>query len=224
MWFSDEAIAALRAEPRTIRGRQPWHSPLAILKALTLHALFRLAFRRTEDLIGSIIGLLGLALRVPDHTTLSRRAATLDVPWPSVQLSTDGEAEPLHLLVDSTGLNCAGLASSWSRNMAPARAGRGGSCIWVSTPTLGRSWPPRSPPRRCKTVPKSAPFGQVDRAMATFAADGGYNQDGVYANAAQHHPDAVVIVPPRTMAVPSATAESAFPLAFVSYAGFWVTP
>jgi hypothetical protein len=33
--------------------------------------VFRLAYRQTEGLIGSVIGLLGLALRVPDHTTLS---------------------------------------------------------------------------------------------------------------------------------------------------------
>ena len=42
--------------------------------------MFRLALRQTEGLIGSIIGLLGLALAVPDHPTLSRRAKTLEVP------------------------------------------------------------------------------------------------------------------------------------------------
>jgi len=36
VWFSGEAIAAWRAEPRTNRGGQPWYSPLAILTALTL--------------------------------------------------------------------------------------------------------------------------------------------------------------------------------------------
>jgi hypothetical protein len=51
-------------------------------------------------LIGSIIHLLGLALAVPDHTTLCRRAGTLEVPPP--QPRRDGEA--VHLLVDSTGL------------------------------------------------------------------------------------------------------------------------
>src|SRR6476469_10870230 len=70
VWFTEEAVAAWRAEPRTTRGGQPWYSPLAILTALTLRAMFRLAFRQTEGLIGSIIGLLGLRLRVPDHTTL----------------------------------------------------------------------------------------------------------------------------------------------------------
>jgi len=78
VWFSDEAIATWAAKPRATRGRQPWYSPLATLTALTLRAVFRLAFRQTEGLIGSIVDLLGLALRVPDHTTLSRRSATLD--------------------------------------------------------------------------------------------------------------------------------------------------
>src|SRR3954447_8926072 len=68
IWFTDEAIAALRAEARTPRGGQPWYSPLAILTALTLRAVFRLGLRQTEGLIGSILRLLGLALAVPDHT------------------------------------------------------------------------------------------------------------------------------------------------------------
>src|SRR3954464_222020 len=58
---------AWEAEPRTTRGGQPWYSELAILTALTLRAVYRLALRQTEGLIGSIIGLLGLTLRVPDH-------------------------------------------------------------------------------------------------------------------------------------------------------------
>jgi hypothetical protein len=82
VWFSEEAIAVWHAEPRTSRGGQPWYSPLAILTALTLRTVFRLALRQTEGLIGSIIRLLGLDLPVPDHTTLSRRAKTLVLPRP----------------------------------------------------------------------------------------------------------------------------------------------
>ncbi len=78
------------------------------MTALTLRAVFRLALRQTEGLIGSIIGLLGLALAVPDHSTLSRRAKTLEVPRP--QPRSDGES--IHLLVDSTGLRLCG-AGEW---------------------------------------------------------------------------------------------------------------
>jgi hypothetical protein len=113
VWFTAEAIEGWRAETRTTAGGQPWYSPLAILTALTLRAVFRLALHQTEGLIGSVIGLLGLSLRVPDHTTLSRRAATLEVPRPSrSSAGVDGESEPMHLLVDSTGLKRCGAGGS----------------------------------------------------------------------------------------------------------------
>src|SRR5215218_6259606 len=106
VWFSEAAIQAWRAEPRTTRGGQPWYSPLAILTALTLRAVFRLPFRQTEGRIGPVMGLLGLDLAVPDHTTLCRRAETLEGPRPR------GDGEPVHLLVDSTGLKLCG-AGEW---------------------------------------------------------------------------------------------------------------
>src|SRR3954468_9264914 len=82
VWFTDEAIAAWEAEPRTTPGGQPHYSALAIRTALTLKAVFRLALRPAQGRIGSIIRLLGLALYVPDHSTLSRRAETLEMPRP----------------------------------------------------------------------------------------------------------------------------------------------
>src|SRR3954447_2575955 len=82
VWFTEDAIAAWHAEPRTTPGGQPHYSDLAITTALTLKAVFRLALRQTEGLIGSVIGLLGLDLAVPDHATLCRRAETLEVPRP----------------------------------------------------------------------------------------------------------------------------------------------
>src|SRR5436305_7075040 len=105
VWFTAEAIVAWRAEPRTTRGGQPWYSEPAILTALTLRAVFRLAFRQTEGLIGPLMRLLGLDLPVPDHTTLSRRAATLEVPRPRSGSSPEAgrDPAPVHLLVDSTG-------------------------------------------------------------------------------------------------------------------------
>jgi Transposase DDE domain len=72
--------------------------------------VFRLALRQTEGLIGAIIHLLGLTLAVPDHSTLSRRAETLDVPRP--RSGSVAGNEPIHLLVDSTGLKLCG-ADEW---------------------------------------------------------------------------------------------------------------
>src|SRR4051794_33511972 len=104
VWFTEATIAAWHAEPHTTPGGQPHYSSLAIATALTLRAVFSLAIRQTEGLIGSIIRLLGLALSVSDHTTLSRRAESLEVARPR----SDSDAEPVHLLVDSTGLKLCG--------------------------------------------------------------------------------------------------------------------
>jgi Transposase DDE domain len=107
VWITDEAIAAWRAEPRTTPGGQRYYSALAITMALTMRAVFRLALRQTEGLIGSVIALLGLALNVPDHSTMCRRSRTLGLP----PLRRSGTG-PLHLLVDSTGLKLGG-AGEW---------------------------------------------------------------------------------------------------------------
>jgi hypothetical protein len=56
--------------------------------------VFHLPLRQTEGLIGSVLQLLDLDLPVPDFSTLSRRAQTLELP---AQPRATGGA--IHLLV-----------------------------------------------------------------------------------------------------------------------------
>jgi hypothetical protein len=206
VWFTDEAIQAWRAEPRTTRGGQPWYSPLAILTALTLRAVFRLPFRQTEGLIGSVIGLLGLDLAVPDHTTLCRRAETLEVPRPRPR--SDGE--PVHLLVDSTGLKLCG-AGEWLVEKHGARTRRSWRKMHFGVDAdTGRIVAATLTDRDVDDASQVGPLlDQVAGSVASFTGDGAYDQEGVYAGVGERHPDATVIVPPRSTAVPSDTAETA---------------
>ena len=55
IWFTEEAITAWKAEPRTTPGGQLCYSAMAITTALTLRAVFHLALRQTEGLIGSVV-------------------------------------------------------------------------------------------------------------------------------------------------------------------------
>jgi Transposase DDE domain len=210
VWFTDEAIAAWEAEPRTTRGGQPWYSELAILTALTLRAVFRLAYRQTEGLIASVIRLLGLTLPVPDHTTLSRRAATLEVPRPRSSSRTGDGAEPVHLLVDSTGLKLCG-PGEWlvekhgtkaRRSWRKLHLGRDAATGQIVAATLTT--------HDVDDGSQVSPLlDQVDGPITSFIGDGAYDQDGVYASVGERHPEAAIIVPPRSTAVPSATAETA---------------
>jgi hypothetical protein len=204
VWFTAEAVEAWAAEPRTTRGGQPWYSALAILTALTLRAVFRLAYRQTEGLIGSVIGLLGLTLRVPDHTTLSRRAATLEVPRPR------SGAEPMHLLVDSTGLKLCG-AGEWLVEKHGTRTRRSWRKLHLGVDAdTGQIVASALTSKDVDDGAQADPLlDQVTGPVASVTGDGAYDQEGVYASVAARHPKAAVIVPPRSSAVLSADAETA---------------
>jgi len=206
IWFTDEAVEGWRAQPRTTPGGQPWYSPLAILTALTLRAVFRLALRQTEGLIGSVMGLLGLALSVPDHSTLSRRAEALEVPRPRPR--KDGE--PLHLLVDSTGLKPCG-AGEWLVEKHGAKTRRSWRKLHIGLDANTGQIVAAS--FTAKEVDDGAEVGplldQVRGPVASFTGDGGYDQEGVAAAVAERHPEAAIIVPPRSTAVPSETVATA---------------
>src|SRR5947209_11179279 len=200
VWFTDAAIVAWRAEPRTTPGGQPYYSALAIATALTLRAVFHLALRQTEGLIGSIIRLLGLTLAVPDHSTLSRRAKTLEVLRPRPRRN----GEPLHLLVDSTGLKLCGTGewllekhgTKTRRTWRKLHLGLDADTGQIVAATL-----------TSKEVDDGAEVGplldQVPGPLASFTGDGAYDQESVSADMAERHPAAAIIVPPRSTAVTS---------------------
>jgi hypothetical protein len=204
VWFTDAAIEAWKAEARTTRGGQFRYSGLAIATALTLRSVFRLALRQTEGLIGSIIALLGLDLAVPDHTTLSRRAETLDMVRPR-----SGSA-PVHLLVDSTGLKLCG-SGEWLLEKHGTKTRRDWRKLHIAVDAdTGQI---AAAALTTSDVDDASQVGvlldQVDGPVASFTADGAYDQDGVYREVATRHPAASVIVPPRSSAVPSDTAQTA---------------
>jgi hypothetical protein len=176
-----------------------------------LRAAFRLAYRQAEGLIGSVVGLLGLALRVPDHTTLSRRAATLQVPRPlrSGSSGADSEAEPVHLLVDSTGLKLCG-PGEWLVEKHGTRTRRSWRKLHIGVDAdSGQILASALTTNDVDDASQTGPLlDQVAGPVASFTGDGAYDRDGVYAGVAERHPAAAVIVPPRSTAVPSDMAET----------------
>jgi hypothetical protein len=143
---------------------------------------------------------------VPDHSTLSRRAETLEVPRPR---SNPGSG-PVYLLVDSTGLKLGGpgewltekhgtkIRRSWRKLHLGVDADTG--AITAAELTTN-------------DVDDGSQVGplldQVEGAVASFTGDGAYDRKDVYATVAERHPEAAVVVPPRKDAVPSETAATA---------------
>ena len=156
-----------------------------------------------EGLIGSIINLLGLTLRVPDHTTLSRRSSTLAVPRPQLNNTGDADnAQPLHLLVDSTGLKLCG-AGEWLVEKHGTRRRRAWRKLHLGVDAgTGQIVAAALTGKEVDDAVQIGPLlDQLTGSLASVIADGAYDQDGVYADVAERHPDATVIVPPRCTAV-----------------------
>jgi hypothetical protein len=79
---------------------------------------------------------------------------------------------------------------------------RGSVIVWFTDAAIA-AWNAKPPTTRGGQIDPL--LDQVDGRVASLTADGGYDQDGVYAEIAARHPEASVIVPPRCNVVPSDT-------------------
>ena len=205
VWVSDAAIDGWRATPRSTPGGQPAYSNLAITTALMLRAVFRLALRQTKGLIGSVLRLLGIALPVPDHSTIARRARTVTLP--STPRSTSGA---LHLLVDSTGVKLCG-PGEWLIEKHGTKRRRCWRKLHIGVDAVsGQIVAATLTDRAIDDAAQLGPLlDQVPGPVAALTGDGAYDRSAVYASVHERHPKAAVVVPPRADAVLSDTTETA---------------
>jgi len=189
LWISTDAMDAWKPAPSGRRGGQKKFSDHAIETALTLRLVFKLPLRQAEGFLRSLLSLMGVDLEAPDHTTLSRRSQHLDVDFHLVPAN-----EPIHLIVDSTGLSIIG-EGEWAAAKHGGKGKRGwrklhlgvdGSGVIVAQVlTDGNA-------DDAATVPDL--LGQFEGELSGFVADAAYDSRPVYDAATQR--GAVVVVPP----------------------------
>lgn len=204
VWVTEEAVAAWHAPATGKRGGQPIYSDLAIETGLALRLVLHQPLRQTEGALRSIAGLLGVHIRIPDHTTLSRRGGGLTI-WPN-RVERD---EPLHLLIDSTGIKIYG-EGEWRDRKHGVRSLRRWRklhlgvdaetheivAVELTTDEVGD----------VSTVPDL--LDQIASPVASMTGDGAYDGQAVYEAVTERHPEAAVIIPPRSTGVPGETAVS----------------
>lgn len=168
---------------------------MAIQVCLTLKTLFRLPYRATEGLLKSLMRLSGLNLPVPDHTHMSRRAATLEVKIPRRP-----RTGATHVVVDSTGLKVfgegewkvrqhgVGKRRTW-RKIHLAVDATAKDIIGIEVTTA--DWHDNA------VLPDL--LAQVEGEVAQVLADGAYDTEGAHAAIAER--DAKATIPPRKGAV-----------------------
>ncbi len=198
IWLSEEAIATWLPAKNGLRGGQRRYSNLAILTALTLRVVFRLPLRQTEGFLDSLLILMDLDLKAPDHTTLSRRNQIVDVP--PLTRAHDG---PIHLIVDSTGLKILGCGE-WNAHKYKAskkrrdwrklhiRVDDEGFIVAAEVTTSSRD--------DASALPDL--LDQIEVPIRRFTADWAYDRRSIYDRVgAAGIQDVVIVIPPRRCAV-----------------------
>lgn len=103
-WISEDILEAWQPKPvgQRKRGAQPEYTDTAIECMLVLRAVFHLTLRQTEGFVRSLFEMAGIAVKVPDYTTLCKRAKDLSIELPTTA------SGPIHAVLDSSGLKIYG--------------------------------------------------------------------------------------------------------------------
>jgi Transposase DDE domain len=204
LWFTEEAVAAWRAPATGERGGQRIYSATAIETGLALRVVFHQPLRQTEGLLRSIANILDLDIAIPDHTTLSRRGGSL-----TILPQTVGREEPLHLLIDSTGLKIYG-EGEWLDQKRGIRSPRRWRKLHlgVDADTHEIVAVELTPDDVGDVSELPGLLEQIDTEVASVTADRAYDSEVVYDAVANRQPDAEIIIPPRATAVPNETTTA----------------
>jgi len=204
VWFTEEGVAAWHAPATRERGGQPIYSAIAIETGLALRLVFHQPLRQTEGLLRSIADVLGVDIAIPDNTTLSRRGGGLTI----LPMRLD-RSEPLHLLVDSTGLKIYG-EGEWLDQKHAIRSRRRWRKLHLGIDAVTHEIVASelTPDDVGDVSEMPALLDQIDAEVASMTADGAYDGEAVYDAVAERHPEAAVIIPPRSTAVSNKSATT----------------
>jgi len=189
LWIGPDALMSWCHTGHRRPGGVRVYSDTAIETFWTLAMLYRLPLRQTEGFLESLFSLARVELPVPDHTTVSRRFRRLRKrPLPQA-----AHGEPIHLLVDSSGLTI-----HVGRSQTPPKR-RGWRKIHLGvdreTGTILASDLGASGVHDAARV--AALLGQVDIPIASFCADTAYDRELVYEAVANHSREIEVVIPPQ---------------------------
>ena len=191
--LSADATDAWRPSPSGRPGAPKTFSDCAIETAVTRRLVFRVPVRQAEGVWRSVLSLMGVDLKAPDPTTLSRRRQSLAVAFRRIP-----SRGPIHRIVDSTGLSIVS-EGEWAAVKHGGRGHRGWKTLHRAVDRVGVIV------AHALTEPTvdDATMGidliaTGDDAIARVTADATYETVAFYKAAEMR--DATVVVPPSKTA------------------------
>ena len=157
----------------------------------------KLALRQAEGLMTSVLTLMGVTLSAPDHTTVSRRTVTLPVMQPA-----SVPHGPLHILIDSTGLQVYG-AGQWLEAKHGVKSRRAWRKLHLAVDAASGMIVAQTLTDQDVDDPSQvAPLlDQIDDPIARVTADGAYDGVPTCQTIAAYGDGIDVVIPPRSAAL-----------------------
>jgi hypothetical protein len=154
-----------------------------------------------------VVSLLGVNLSIPDHTTFSRRSSNA-----SLTTSLTPSREPVHVVLDSTGLKVYG-AGEWQREKHGERGRRTWRKLHLAVnPDSHEILASELTTKEVGDLSIVGPLlDQIQCPLRSVRADGAYDAEPVYRTIAERQPNSppAVLIPPRATAVLRPTTGTA---------------
>lgn len=204
VWISEEAIGLWYEDqsPNDGTGAQNTYSDFAILTCHELRLVYKLPLRQCQGFIDSLFEIMGIQLKCPDYSILSRRLSELDIEVPKYRVKKDTADENVHAVaIDSTGLKRFGRnewhqekhqissKASWRKLHVAINQDH-----YIEACTLTDRY--SHDDQQVEDL-----LNQIKEPIDHFTADGAYDETPVYDKITNHSPNANIVIPPRVNAV-----------------------
>lgn len=190
-WLDEAAIDNWLSQDKTgNRGASRKYSDGAIQTVTMVKSVYGLAGRQAVGLVESVFELMDVDVAVPEHSTLSRRLASLEVTLPVIK----GAAR--HVVIDATGVKVYGEGEWKTRQHGVSKRRTWRKLHLAVNEATGEILAAEVTRNNKKDGQLLAPLlDKVDDEIKQVSADGAYDQKDCYSAIAKHQAKAAI--PPR---------------------------
>lgn len=195
-WISEDVIEQWHNQEKTgKKGASNYYSDIAIETVIVVKSIYGIAGRQAVGFVKSIMALMKVNLRVPDHSTVSRRLSTLEVKLPIRKVK-----EARHVVIDGTGIKIFG-DGEWKTRKHGASKRRTWRKVHLAFDESTSEILALEVTLNDKSDGQMLPdlLDAIEGEIEQVSADGGYDYSDCY-DAIQER-EAKAIIPPRKNAV-----------------------
>lgn len=202
-WLTDEAIANWY-EPDQVNigtGARQEYTDFAIITCHEIRQVYRLPLRQTEGFINSLFDLMGLDIRCPSFSVLSKRLSKLKIICPRYTKNNKPDNSVAAIAIDSTGLKRFGR-DEWHQEKHKVSAKRSWRKLHVA---VTQDHYIHGTVLTDRFASDEGTLGELTEQVKIDAdhvsLDGAYDSYDVYESLETSFPDAEIVIPPDKNAV-----------------------